>query len=131
MNNGFYTYPYYYTGMRNITPMMYNMPIRTSPLSFLTRGANPISSIVKGTSKFSFSNILNGASKTLGVINQAIPVVNQVKPIWKNAKTMLRMVKAMNTNDIKQENSTKTETDSSKKSENTKKETNTGPTFFK
>ena len=44
---------------------------------------------------------------------------------------MLRMVKAMNTNEIKQENSTKTETNNNITNKNTKKETNAGPTFFK
>lgn len=64
------------------------------------------------TSKITFSGILNGASKTLGVINQAIPVFYQVKPIWNNARTMLRVVKGLNQNDNtkyeKQEHSTQT-----------------------
>ena len=50
-------------------------------------------------SKITFSSILNGTSKTLGVINQAIPVFYQVKPIWNNARTMLRVVRGLNSND--------------------------------
>ena len=41
--------------------------------------------------------ILDGTSKTLGVINQAIPVIYQAKPIIKNAKTMFNIAKVMNT----------------------------------
>jgi len=45
--------------------------------------------------KFSFSGFLNGASKTLNVVNQAIPVFYQVKPIFNNAKTMFRIMGAI------------------------------------
>lgn len=45
--------------------------------------------------KFSFTGFLNGASKTLNIINQAIPVFYQVKPIFNNAKTMLRVISAV------------------------------------
>lgn len=38
-----------------------------------------------------FGNILTNTSKTLGVINQAIPIYYQVKPLWNNARTMLRI----------------------------------------
>lgn len=45
--------------------------------------------------KFSFSGFLNGASKTLNVINQAIPVFYQVRPMFNNAKTMFRIMGAV------------------------------------
>lgn len=51
---------------------------KTGLLSRLTGGLN-------------FSGLLDGAQKTLGVINQAIPVYNQMKPIWSNAKTMFKI----------------------------------------
>lgn len=59
-----------------------------------------------GASKITFAGVLNGASKTLGVINQAIPVFNQVKPIWNNARTMFRVVKEINTKDTPLKNNT-------------------------
>jgi len=46
-------------------------------------------------SKFNFSNFLTGASKTLNVVNQAIPIFYQVKPIINNAKTMFRIMGAV------------------------------------
>lgn len=46
-------------------------------------------------SKFSFSGFLNGASKTLNVVNQAIPIFYQVKPMFHNAKTMFRIMGAV------------------------------------
>lgn len=38
-----------------------------------------------------FGGLLDGAGKTLGVINQAIPIVYQVKPIINNARTMFKI----------------------------------------
>lgn len=46
-------------------------------------------------SKFSFSGFLNGASKTLNVVNQAIPIFYQVKPMFNNAKTMFKIMGAV------------------------------------
>jgi len=43
--------------------------------------------------------ILDGTSKTLGVINQAIPVYYQVKPIVSNIGTLFKI-----SNSIKEEN---------------------------
>ncbi len=45
--------------------------------------------------KFSFSGFLNGASKTLNVVNQAIPIYYQVRPMINNAKTMFRIMGAV------------------------------------
>ena len=64
------------------------------------------------TKGFSWGNFLDGAQKTLGVINQAIPIIYQIKPIFKNAKTMFRIANEISrpTDDItpikKEENST-------------------------
>ncbi len=41
---------------------------------------------------FSLSSILNGTSKTLNFINQAIPVVKQIGPTINNAKTMFKVM---------------------------------------
>ena len=54
-----------------------------------------------------WSSILDGTSKTLNVINQAIPVVYQVKPIIDNAKTMFKVANIINTpEDTKKEEKT-------------------------
>lgn len=44
-----------------------------------------------------WDSILDRTSKTLGVINQAIPVIYQVKPIINNAKTIFNIAKIINT----------------------------------
>ena len=81
-----------------------------------------------GASKVTFSGILNGASKTLGVINQAIPVFYQVKPIWNNARTMFRVVKEINSKD---KTTTNTNNNTYNNTNNTeKKEQGNAPTFF-
>ena len=83
-----------------------------------TRGAT-----MAGASRITFSGILNGASKTLGVINQAIPVFYQVKPVFNNAKTMFRVAKEIN--------KTNHETSSTNEKRTQKKEEHkNGPTFF-
>jgi hypothetical protein len=46
---------------------------------------------------------LQGASKTIGTINQVIPLVNQARPVYNNAKNAFRIMKAVksiNTLDI-------------------------------
>ena len=48
---------------------------------------------------FSFANILNGAQKTLNIVNQAIPIVKEVRPIVKNARTLFNVAKGFNTID--------------------------------
>ena len=59
------------------------------------------SNLFKG---INFSSILNGASKTLNVVNQAIPVFKEISPIVKNAKTMFRVAGELNKSEpIKEE----------------------------
>lgn len=56
----------------------------------------------------SFSNILNGASKTLGVVRDAIPVVKEIGPMMNNMKSMLKIASVF-----------KDETDTKEKKEET------------
>ena len=108
-----------------------NMPINPNYITPVPRistlfGRGAIANTAANTSKITFSGILNGASKTLGVINQAIPVFYQVKPIWNNARTMFRVVKGLNSNDNVQSNAvTKEDTVIPQKKEQTN-----APTFF-
>ena len=53
-------------------------------------------SILSLLKNIKWGTILDGTSKTLGVINQAIPVVYQVKPIINNAKTMFKIANIIN-----------------------------------
>lgn len=78
---------------------------------------NP-SILAKGLSFFKtikWGPLLDGTSKTLGVINQAIPVVYQVKPIINNAKTMFKIANIMNEpkKETKKETTTVTQTNNS------------------
>lgn len=85
------------------------------------------------THGFSFTNFLNGASKTLGVINQAIPVFYQVKPIINNAKTIFRVAKAMNSNEDNQVTNNSLNKESivkEEKNENNSSIKNNSPNFF-
>lgn len=118
-------YPYMMGAVPNATRMaspLMGGALRTSPLSSLlgARSAAPAVSALGGATKastFTFSGLLNGASKTLGVINQAIPIFYQVKPIINNAKTMYRVAKEINSNDRK---STSTNSSNNNSNNNTK-----------
>lgn len=72
--------------MNFYNPYMYSLPIETGT-----------SSLIK---KISLSSIINGTSKTLNLINQAIPVVKQVSPIMKNMKTMFSVMNEFKKNDV-------------------------------
>lgn len=94
--------------MNFYNPYFYSMPTESG-----------ISSIL---SKFSLSSIINGTSKTLNLVNQAIPVVKQVSPLMKNVKTMFNVM-----NEFK-----KTETISTTNTNTNIEKTNNdnNPTFF-
>lgn len=63
--------------------------------NLLARGLN----FTRGIRSINWGGLLDGAQKTLGVINQAIPIVYQVKPIINNAKTMFRIANVINSPD--------------------------------
>lgn len=119
-------YPYMMGAVPNATRMaspLMGGALRASPLSSLlgARSAPAVNALSGATkaSTFTFSGLLNGASKTLGVINQAIPIFYQVKPIINNAKTMYRVAKEINSNDRKN-----TSTNSSNNNSNNNTKTN-------
>ena len=120
-------YPYMMGTIPNTTRMaspLMGSALRANPLSSLlgARSAPAVNALGGATkaSTFTFSGLLNGASKTLGVINQAIPVFYQVKPIINNAKTMYRVAKEINSNDRKNTN-----TNNSNNSNNSNNNTST------
>ena len=49
--------------------------------------------------RFNFSGFLDGAQKTLGLVNQTIPSIYQVKPIISNAKTMFKIANVIKSDD--------------------------------
>jgi len=120
-------------------PINQPMPRNTSLLRSLFGGgsrsatslANAATGATTAAKGFSFNGLLNGASKTLGVINQAIPVIYQVKPIWNNAKTMFRVMKAVNQNDPSTTTTNSTPTvETTNKNPTKTNENENGPTFF-
>ena len=130
--------------MRSPATFMPNMvnsaPVRMIPqatitiprISSLLGGAKvgTAGAAASGASKITFSGILNGASKTLGVINQAIPVFYQVKPIWNNARTMFRVVKEINSKDEPSAKTTSNNATNQVNSNQKNIEENNAPTFF-
>lgn len=134
-------YPYMMGTIPNATRMaspLMGGALRTSPLSSLlgARSAPAVNALGGATkaSTFTFTGLLNGASKTLGVINQAIPVFYQVKPIINNAKTMYRVAKEINSNDRKNTNTNNSNNNNSNNNTSTNNVSNNNdvnkPNFF-
>ena len=149
MNNNYFNYLYPPVRTKIIPPLPRAPIPRISNLFMPTRNIASQSLIPKAlsqgarassltgiTPKISFTQILNGTSKTLGVINQALPIYNQAKPILNNAKTMFRVMKELNSKEPyinkepqnpQNENNIKNEI---QKEITQKKESDTSPTFF-
>lgn len=89
---------------------------------------------------FNFTSLLNGASKTLGVVKDAIPVVKEVGPMMNNMRSMLKIASVFKdeTDTTKKENTTSSNIASSNTNSNnttTQKveytnQTNNQPNFF-
>lgn len=139
MYNSYYGYPNFTNIPLRSAPMSYiptrslQTPLLSSRISpLLTRAATP-TALQTATKSFSWSNLLNGASRTLGVINQAIPVVNQVKPVVNNVKTMFKVVKELNKTDTKtttNQDINKTESKQDNIQKNNKVTNDNQPKFF-
>ena len=86
-----YNNPYYIPGYYS-SPIYGMMPNFRFPrgIGFMGRLGNSFSWI-RG---INWSNFLNGASKTLGVVNQTIPLVRQVGPIVNNMRSMFKLFSA-------------------------------------
>ena len=99
----------------------------TSPGSLTSRG-------------FSFSNLLNGASKTLGVVRDAIPVVKEIGPMMNNMKSILKIASVFkdetDTKEKKEETSSNINNNDQNNSTNKEKtdysynQSNNSPNFF-
>lgn len=99
--NGFYN-PYMYQPYYQAANMARGLGgvANASRVGSTLASGNAVGSIGKGLlGKFSFSGFLNGASKTLNVVNQAIPIFYQVRPMINNAKTMFRIMGAVKSED--------------------------------
>lgn len=72
--------------MNYYNPYLYSVPsaLSTPKVGLLSR--------MFGKSGVTFSTILSGTQKVLGVANQAIPLVKQVQPMMHNAKTMFKIM---------------------------------------
>lgn len=106
---------YPFIGGISTPPMSGNMfnPMMQAPTRGIGGGLRSLlglgrtgSGISSAGRSFSFTNLLNGASKTLGVVKDAIPVVKEVGPMMNNMRSMLKIASVF-----------KDETDTSQKKE--------------
>ena len=118
--------------MNFYNPYYYMMPTATSGL-----GRGLLGGAIRGG--INWSSILNGAQRTLGLVNQAIPLVKQAAPMVRNAKTMFKVmnefkkVETPNTN-VSNSNTSNNVNNTSEinasNGENVQMVSNGGPTFF-
>ncbi len=118
--------------MNFYNPYYYMMPTATSGL-----GRGLLGGAIRGG--INWSSILNGAQRTLGLVNQAIPLVKQAVPMVRNAKTMFKVmnefkkVETPNTN-VSNSNTSNNVNNTSEintsNGENVQMVSNGGPTFF-
>ena len=118
--------------MNFYNPYYYMMPTATSGL-----GRGLLGGAIRGG--INWSSILNGAQRTLGLVNQAIPLVKQAAPMVRNAKTMFKVmnefkkVETPNTN-VSNSNTSNNVNNTSEinnsSSEDVQMVSDGGPTFF-
>ena len=75
------------------------------PYNSYARPQGMFSGLKNLTKGVTLTGFLDGAQKTLGVINQAIPIIHQVGPMITNAKTMFKIADVINTPDKSYNNS--------------------------
>lgn len=122
--NGFYNMPF--TNPYNAMGITQAIPKSGGLLSKL------------GLRNINFGNILTNTSKTLNVINQAIPVVKQVGPMFNNMKSMLKVASLFNdattpTNSTRNNNTKNTaniENNKTKENTTTNNSYSNSPNFF-
>lgn len=85
----------------------YNPYFYTMPTTLTSAPKVGLFSRLFGRSGLTFSSILSGAQKVLGVANQAIPLVKQVQPMMNNAKTMFKIMNEFKRSDSKPKNKNK------------------------
>ena len=116
--------------MNYYNPYYYMMPTMSSGLGRGLFGGSLRSGI-------NWSSILNGAQRTLNIVNQAIPIVKQAAPMMRNTKTMFKVMNEFKKVDVPSSNSSTgvssnvTENvNNSVSSENAQVISSGGPTFF-
>lgn len=84
-------YPYYMTMntpfVNTIRPFGNGIPVMGTRTGLFSRLGNSFGAI----KNINWSNIINNTSRTLGVINQAIPIVKQTGPMLHNMRSMLKV----------------------------------------
>lgn len=88
----------------------YNPYFYTMPTAMTSAPKVGLLSRLFGRSGLTFSSILSGTQKVLGVANQAIPLVKQVQPMMNNAKTMFKIMNEFKRSDSKPKSNNKATT---------------------
>ena len=112
--------------MNFYNPYYYMMPTATSGL-----GRGLLGGAIRGG--INWSSILNGAQRTLGLVNQAIPLVKQAAPMVRNAKTMFKVMNEFKKVETPTNNTMANNTNvdiSSSNNEDIQMISDGGPTFF-
>lgn len=107
--------------------------------NFLLRQANPFfrgnlvsnMRIFDKIKAFNWKGLINGASKTINVVNQAIPLVKEAKPMVNNVRSIVKLAKAFgNETSSKKIINNYMDIKHNINVSNTKTDNNNSPTFF-
>jgi len=83
--------------------MMYNSPDFLSyqnPMYYSYSGVTPKTSLFsKLKTQVNWNSLLNNTSKTLNLINQAIPIYYQVRPLIRNCSTLFKIADIIKTDE--------------------------------
>lgn len=116
--------------MNYYNPYFYNIPSSVASSAGASRGLAGL------LGKINFSSIINGTSRTLNLVNQAIPIFKQMSPVVRNAKTMFKVMNEFKKADIPTNNRNESTINNNINDIDTEVETSTYkyernvPTFF-
>lgn len=80
--------------MNYYNPYFYSIPTSVASSTGAARGLGGL------LSKINFGSIINGTSRTLNLVNQALPIFKQMSPVVRNAKTMFKVMNEFKKTDI-------------------------------
>ena len=134
-----YGNPYFIPGYYASAPA-FNMMRGMMPFTGASRGLGIASRLGHNFGwlrNINWSGLINGASRTLGIVNQTIPIVKQVGPIYNNVRSMFRVMSAFR-DETSSDNNRHITVNSNKSIGNSystenisnKQNYNNGPTFF-
>ena len=127
-----YNSPYFIPGYYAKVPV-FNFMRGVVPLSNSLHSFGVMNRIGNGFSWFknlNWGGIINGASKTLGFVNQTIPLVRQVGPMFNNMRSMIKILSLFREETIPKKSVINNSSQEKSSAIDDRDYNDNGPTFF-